>query len=349
MTAEFNPYVHWLGLKVHELPPDHYRLLGLKRFSSDPQAIVAAADQRMREIRGHQTGPRGIHTQSLLNELASAKLCLLDPTSKQSYDDQLRARLAAGGSGPPLPPPTPPPMPVGISVDQAESIGSYQQLQQALAGLPVAKPLSATEESSGGWKRIAIPAAIVAGLLLLAGVGGAAIGLINSPDEDPVEDGQPVAVDDAGDTDADQPPPPPEVVLIRQEGDGGFRFPASVALLSSALQRAPAQGKEAITGWGGEEEFASWNFQVIRPGFVAVHLEYWAPAEAAEAKITVEIPSSDARQRSVAVSEEGAMSRDEFPAALKRKGEQTLTVRISGEGADLVQLNLVRFEFKQAL
>jgi hypothetical protein len=87
---EFDPYEHWLGIEPSEHPVDHYRLLGVERFEDDLVRIATAADERMRYIRTFQTGPRGIHTQRLLNELSAAKLRLLDPESKRQYDQRLR-------------------------------------------------------------------------------------------------------------------------------------------------------------------------------------------------------------------------------------------------------------------
>src|SRR5688572_27691856 len=44
----------------------------------------------MAHLRTFQTGKRASMSQELLNELSAAKVCLLDPVRKQSYDAQLR-------------------------------------------------------------------------------------------------------------------------------------------------------------------------------------------------------------------------------------------------------------------
>ena len=41
MTTDFNPYRDWLELDNADSRPDHYRLLGLERFESDPEQIKA--------------------------------------------------------------------------------------------------------------------------------------------------------------------------------------------------------------------------------------------------------------------------------------------------------------------
>lgn len=89
MAEEFDPYQAWLDIKPHERPLDHYRLLGLKRFEFDVTRIESAANERMALVRSFQTGPRGKYTQELLNRLAAAKLCLLNPATKANYDQSL--------------------------------------------------------------------------------------------------------------------------------------------------------------------------------------------------------------------------------------------------------------------
>ena len=84
MTADFDPYREWLGIQPHEQPVDHYRLLGLIPFESDPDVIRAAADRRMAHVRKFQMGPKSIYTQQMLNNLSAAKLCLLDPATRAS-------------------------------------------------------------------------------------------------------------------------------------------------------------------------------------------------------------------------------------------------------------------------
>jgi hypothetical protein len=95
MTKSFDPYHKWLGIPPEEQPPHHYRLLGIGLFESDPDVIEGAADRQMAHVQTHKTGPNTTYSQQLLNELAAAKLCLLDPAKKLAYDEELKARLAA--------------------------------------------------------------------------------------------------------------------------------------------------------------------------------------------------------------------------------------------------------------
>ncbi len=86
----FNPYLKWLAIPIEEQPPHHYRLLGIPPFEDDPEVVEAAAEQRTGFLRKHQAGPHGIEAGKLLNEVATARLCLLNPRKKAAYDAQLQ-------------------------------------------------------------------------------------------------------------------------------------------------------------------------------------------------------------------------------------------------------------------
>lgn len=93
MTVEFDAYRKWLGIPPEEQPPNHYRLLGIGLFESDPDVIANAADRQMAHVRTFQTGKHSAVSQKLLNELAAARICLLDAKKREAYDSQLRDRL----------------------------------------------------------------------------------------------------------------------------------------------------------------------------------------------------------------------------------------------------------------
>ena len=100
MSEAFDPYLHWLGIRDPQRPPNYYRLLGIELFENDPDIIAGAADRQMAHIRSFQSGPRSAESQRLLNELATAKLCLLNPAKKESYDATLQAEgCSAAPSG----------------------------------------------------------------------------------------------------------------------------------------------------------------------------------------------------------------------------------------------------------
>lgn len=94
VTESFDPYHKWLGIPPQDQPPHHYRLLGIELFESDPDVISNAVDGRMAQIKSFQTGRYSAISQRLLNELALAKVCLLNAQKKPLYDSQLRRQLA---------------------------------------------------------------------------------------------------------------------------------------------------------------------------------------------------------------------------------------------------------------
>jgi hypothetical protein len=104
MSSDFDPYYKWLGIRPDEQPPNHYRLLAVAIFESDPDVISIAADQRMAHIRSFQTGPHSALSQTLMNDIAAARVCLLNPEKKSAYDESLR-RMMATMTSPPEPPP----------------------------------------------------------------------------------------------------------------------------------------------------------------------------------------------------------------------------------------------------
>ncbi len=101
-SDDFNPYFKWLGIPESQMPPNHYTLLGLTLFESDPEVIASASDSRMMYLRTFQMGKYADLSQKLLNELAAARVCLLNRKQKALYDRELHARQTAGAAVAPV-------------------------------------------------------------------------------------------------------------------------------------------------------------------------------------------------------------------------------------------------------
>ena len=99
MTEHFDPYRKWLGIPPEDQPPHHYRLLGIELFEQDPDVIANAADGRMAQLKNFQIGKYSQLSQQILNEIAAAKLCLLNPEKRKLCDRKLRPRLEAERQG----------------------------------------------------------------------------------------------------------------------------------------------------------------------------------------------------------------------------------------------------------
>ena len=117
-SKTFDPYYKWLGIRPEEQPANYYRLLGIALYEDDADAIAGAADQRMAHIRSFQAGNYAAFSQRLLNELAAARICLLNPQKKAAYDQALRARF------------TPPSPPVELLVDDIPDLGYSSTYKQ---------------------------------------------------------------------------------------------------------------------------------------------------------------------------------------------------------------------------
>lgn len=128
----FDPYHKWLGIPPKDQPPNHYRLLAIDLFESDPDVISNAADQRMAHVRSFQTGQNADLSQRILNEIAAARVCLLDPEKKSLYDQSLQAPVQ-----PPLVVVAPPRALSHVSRRRAMRDPTVQALISILAALVV--------------------------------------------------------------------------------------------------------------------------------------------------------------------------------------------------------------------
>jgi formylglycine-generating enzyme required for sulfatase activity len=90
----FDPYRKWLAIAPKDQPANYYRLLGVDAFEEDLDVIDAAADKQMGFVRQYQSGEHAADAARILNELATARLCLLKPASKAAYDAKLRKELS---------------------------------------------------------------------------------------------------------------------------------------------------------------------------------------------------------------------------------------------------------------
>ena len=107
MPAEFDAYYKWLGIPPKDQPPHHYRLLGIEKFEPDLEVIDAAANRVMGYLQNLSVGDQAEASQQLLNEIATARLCLLDPSKKAEYDEGLRRTSSAAKAAPPVRRPRP--------------------------------------------------------------------------------------------------------------------------------------------------------------------------------------------------------------------------------------------------
>lgn len=132
MSDSFNGYHVWLGIPPNEQPPNHYRLLGITPFEADLDVIDHAADRQMAHVRTFQSGRNAALSQQILNELAAARICLLNRQRKSEYDEHLRAKVAA---------PKVAPVPV------AKALPVAQPVAHAVSAVPRAAPVHPIDEA----------------------------------------------------------------------------------------------------------------------------------------------------------------------------------------------------------
>jgi hypothetical protein len=85
-STQMDVYKEWLGIPEGERPPDHYTLLRLVKFEDDEEKIRRNYTKLNNHVRKYATGQYAKESQTLLNELAKAMLCLTDPQRKPDYD-----------------------------------------------------------------------------------------------------------------------------------------------------------------------------------------------------------------------------------------------------------------------
>jgi hypothetical protein len=200
VASKIDPYYRWLQIPPHEQPPHFYRLLGLSLFENHPDAIVAACDQRMAFVRMAQNGPYSAESQALLNELAAAQSCLLDPVSKSIYDEQLRRQVAAANSrwsSPPVPEYVPPPPAAAIPLGIGAQDSDHNDLDRRQAAPVIAAATSARHRS-----RSSLPLLVASTLFTVILFAAAAIGVLKWLEGGNEANGEAAAVAPAEETSA---------------------------------------------------------------------------------------------------------------------------------------------------
>ena len=171
MADSFDPYHKWLGIPPKDQPPNHYRLLAIELFESDPDVIESAADQRMAHVRTFQAGQNSVLSQRILNELSAAKICLLNPQKKADYDRQLRRDAVPADAAAKLPLPPGEGRGVGVSprpLPQAKPLAVEQPAPVVIASSPSTSDVHRRKvRKKPAWQQTAV----------LAGAGALAIAL----------------------------------------------------------------------------------------------------------------------------------------------------------------------------
>jgi len=339
MSDEFDPYREWLGIAPDEHPVDHYRLLGLERFEDDPTLIHQAADTRMNEVRLHQTGPRGRHTQQLLNEIAAARVCLVDVANKQAYDSQLTNGVTAatqvgGVSSAQIPPPAPPlPPPAPLTGGQIE----MPPVAVATSTLTAVDEL---EEARGGRGKIVL--GLITVLLIAGGIWGLGwwAGRQDTTEEqvqkNPEEQKKGLQKDLSTE------------VVVNQEATGEIGLAATVATLHGKTIRCEVNGLEGQIGsWTDPQDWVSWKFKVLKPGYFRAEITYAAAQDAHQGTYRIQIDEEPSKGCDVESPTGTASRTDEYFFFINRSGTHVLSVKAENKpGKELMVLKSIRLRPK---
>lgn len=323
----FDPYAQWLGIPPHEQPPDHYRLLGLSRFESNRATIEAAAEQVMAHVRSFQTGPRARYTQKLLNEIATAKIQLLNPVTKAQYDAALDASLSSSQafSADILPPSITGDPPQGDPPPVTETA----TIPASTSPIPIVpRPISVAARVRRQ-RRVGFLLGLVLVLAILSTAGVAVV--INRLAKRPPP--QRITEHQLREDPVSSEPESAGPVVLLQEANGDVNFPAAAAVLSGQLKLDTAGSADVIRGWSSEEDAAEWRFRVVKlpsQGIFQLRIAYETAAAAQGFRYVVAIGDAD---RSHEVRSANGIARDEFYFAVSSGGEHTLTLQIQGKPA----------------
>lgn len=108
MPDDFDPYLEWLGIETEQNPPEHYLLLGLEPLETDLRLIQRAASRQMSRLEPYLNGEHSHLYWTVIEDLATARNCLLDPGLKSRYDFRLRGDTVAEAEPEPEPVVAPP-------------------------------------------------------------------------------------------------------------------------------------------------------------------------------------------------------------------------------------------------
>lgn len=90
---QIDVYRDWLGIQDPNRPLNFYQLLRLRPFEDNPAAIRENYRKLNAHVRKYAAGDYMAESQTLLNELAKAMLCLTDTARKLEYDISLGRKV----------------------------------------------------------------------------------------------------------------------------------------------------------------------------------------------------------------------------------------------------------------
>ena len=319
---DFDPYQEWLDIDPALVPPNFYDLLGLNRFESDAQKIQDAFEDRLASVRTRQTGPRGKYTQDLLNEIARARICLLNEKTKSEYDDSLR-------SGIPKPP---------IAIEQfvADAIPPIQEhslqisLQTEDSGDTSPKELGSTDSKAKKLSVIYVSGCI--GLLIVIWAGLKFFGKNGQT--------QPETQTRSEKTGTKQSP---TITNIKEENKGllpgtnnSFSLGPSNATLDgdNPVVIQTAQG-DFLDQWTSDQDSVQWEIWIKQRGYYEAIVKYNATGNDSLSRLVLKQGKLFPKKIKMRTAEEqDVVFEEEFVLLFREPGSHVLEFSTEGDAGD---------------
>ncbi len=372
----FDPYQEWLGIPSQMRPLNHYILIGIRIFESDPREIRKAYDARVKLLKTFQSGPRGEISAQLISKIGKAKRDLSDPERKSKYDISLKkilkdrqrelersqeelegeseqAHQSPAGSEP---------SESFIVVDAQRSETQIPQTQRsdAVTAIPTTSSvqpqrlakskfdISSDEDQEDGESEVLSPFSLLTDIRYLVGllalsvvIMTATVKLFGSGGVEVAEtpaDSQPQ--NSAPVEKVESPPKPLDLLArVKQADDGSFELPIAKGSLTGTDINL---GSNGITGWSLGDE-AVWMLVVNdrRDGYFNCRITYQANQESA-----FEIQLGNRKPRPFTIYPHDKDFEEQFivrlGAAKKDSNEQLLRIKSTQTRAHEVQIKRIR-------
>lgn len=318
-VPEFDPYIEWLEIDPARCPPNYYDLLGLAPFESDVEVIEQAAEQRLTLVRSFQTGPRGKYTQDLLNELTRARITLLDPASREAYEQSLRG----GRDRPPV---------------------SLENLRGAINAPPAIQIQTAeptdTDASSSPRRftpRLSATYLLVCVVLVL-GIFGFRSYLLGPSTEPEVEQ------DEAAQSAEPQLKSDAAEAVHSEETKTGIMPGSNNTFLldgtNAVLEGKPpmvsdAPGGKLLEQWQAAESTVRWDLWIEQPGYYEAMISYNATTNDSDSRLAVQVDDEFPRKTNLRTADQPSRFFEEERVVLFRKpGQHQLRFFVEGAIGD---------------
>ena len=315
--SEFDPYVVWLEIDPALCPPNFYDLLGITPFESDSAIIEKAFEERLRLVRSFQTGPRGLYTQDLLNELTQARLCLLNEQDRLAYDEFLRG----GRSKPP------------VAIENLSSGAVPPVAENAFQISEANTEKSDSEKRQPRKLSLAYISICIAAILIIWGVVKWSPGSSDDKNSDTAKKEQ----------DEEKKPPPKKIINVVEEKKGilpGANNSFLLAPQNATIDEPHPKVIDTTDGqlldqWQPAKSNVKWEIWINAPGHYEAIVSYNATTNGNFSRIFVK--ADEEFPKSVKMRSAEALDKffeEEFVILFRERGAHVLNISVEGETGD---------------